>query len=138
MSIPANPYSEANAAESQRKTFKGVGCAAGALAFPAPFIFGFPGGFGMVPVLIIVGFVFMFLAISAKGRRDRAVWAVAQAQPGEFTPPAGNIPPIFLPSVTAPAPAAGAVAPTNSAASSSSDPEIKLNQRLNKAKKAGL
>ena len=118
MSNPVNPSAEADAAESQRKTFKGIGCAAGALAFPAPFLFGFPGGFAMVPVLVIIGFVFMFLAISAKSRRDRAaVAASAVTQP-------------YL------QPAASVAAPAQHSQPHTAD--AKLNERLNKAKKAGF
>ncbi len=110
--------SESEQAESQRKTFKGIGCAAGALAFPAPFLFGFPGGFAMVPVLVIIGFVFMFLAISAKSRRDRAaVAASAVTQP-------------YL------QPAASVAAPAQHSQPHTAD--AKLNERLNKAKKAGF
>ncbi len=123
MSNPVNPYAESDVAESQRKTFQGIGCFAGALAFPAPFLFGFPGGFGMVPVLIIIGLVFMFLAMDAKRRRDRIVGAVALAQQYQFPQ----------------APAGPAATPTPTSPDvDSSDPEVKLNQRLNKAKKAGL
>lgn len=136
MSNPENPYAESDVAESQRKAFQGIGCAAGALAFPAPFLFGFPGGLGMVPVLVIVGLVFMFLAMAAKRRRDRIVWTVAQNQQGPLAQ-APNIQPISLPPVASPAPAASAATATSSAVDSS-DSEAKLNQRLNKAKKAGL
>ena len=138
MSNPVNPYAESDVAESQRKTFQGIGCFAGALAFPAPFLFGFPGGFGMVPVLIIIGLVFMFLAMAAKRRRDRIVLAVAQTQQRPFAQ-APNIQPISLPpldastTITLSIPAAPVAKP-----SISPDSEQKLTQRLSKAKRAGL
>jgi hypothetical protein len=141
VSNPVNQFAEADSAESQRKAFQGIGCAAGALAFPAPFIFGFPGGLSMVPVLVIIGLVFMFLAMAAKGRRNRIVAAVAQAQQGQFPAAATNNQPIYLPPVASTAPAVPAATPTPSQTSpavDSSDSEAKLNQRLNKAKKAGL
>jgi len=138
VSNPENPYAESDFAESQRKAFQGIGCAAGALAFPAPFLFGFPGGLGMVPVLVIVGLVFMFLAMAAKRRRDRIVWTVAQNQQGPLAQ-APNIQPISLPpldastTITLSIPATPVAKP-----STSPDSEEKLTQRLNKAKKAGL
>ena len=119
--------SESEQAESQRKTFKGIGCAAGALAFPAPFLFGFPGGFAMVPVLVIIGFVFMFLAISAKRRRDRALLAEA---PAIFPPP--------IAAPVAPANFASAHVDAPGHAASTLNADAKLNERLNKAKKAGF
>ena len=132
MSNPVNPFAEADAAESQRKTFKGIGCAAGALAFPAPFLFGFPGGFAMVPVLVIIGFVFMFLAISAKSRRDRAAVAASGRvqQQNQFTPNASAVTQPYV------QPAASVVAPTQHSQPHTAD--SKLNERLNKAKKAGF
>jgi predicted lipid-binding transport protein (Tim44 family) len=132
MSQPFFVTTESEQAETQRKTFKGIGCAAGALAFPAPFLFGFPGGFGMVPVLIVIGFVFMFLAISAKRRRDRALLAQAAANPSRqhFAPTQTQAPTYYAP------PAASA--PTTPPSTNSGDADAKLNQRLNKAKKAGL
>ncbi len=124
--------SESEQAESQRKTFKGIGCAAGALAFPAPFLFGFPGGFAMVPVLVIIGFVFMFLAISAKSRRDRAAVAASGRvqQQNQFTPNASAVTQPYL------QPAASVAAPAQHSQPHTAD--AKLNERLNKAKKAGF
>ena len=137
---PLNPYSEADVAESQRKTFKGIGCAAGALAFPAPFLFGFPGGFGMVPVLVIIGLVFMFLAIAAKSRRDRVVWAVAHQRVEAAPPVMRDVKPISLPPLDANPilEQPNTAKPAATKQDASIDSEVKLNQRLNKAKKAGL
>ena len=134
-----NPYAESDVAESQRKTFQGIGCAAGALAFPAPFLFGFPGGFGMVPVLILIGLVFMFLAMGAKNRRDRIVMAVAQERQAVAPSPSSEVKPLNLQpldttSISSQTTAATAVVKPIT----SPDSDDKLTQRLNKAKRAGL
>jgi len=144
VSDPLNPYSEADVAESSRKAFQGIGCAAGALAFPAPFLFGFPGGLGMVPVLIIIGLVFMFLAMAAKRRRDRIVWAVAQTQQRPFAQavapmPSSDVKPLNLQPLDTTSVSSITIAATPVAKpSSATDSEDKLTKRLNKAKKAGL
>jgi hypothetical protein len=136
---PLNPYSEADVAESSRKTFQGIGCAAGALAFPAPFLFGFPGGFGMVPVLIIIGLVFMFLAMAAKRRRDRIVWAVAHDRQAVAPTPSSDAKPLNLQPLDTTSVSSLTIAATPLAKpSSATDSEDKLTQRLNKAKRAGL
>jgi|LakMenEpi03Aug12_release.lakeMendotaPanAssembly.Ray.scaffolds.fasta_scaffold17274_13 predicted lipid-binding transport protein (Tim44 family) len=129
MSQPLAKTNESEKAESQRKTFKGIGCAAGFLAFPAPFIFGFQAGLGMIPILIIIGLVFMFLANEAKDRRDRSL----VASPGQVqqygAPVAAPAPqPYFQP--------AAVTAPNHK--NQAQDSDSKLNERLAKAKKAGL
>lgn len=112
MSQPLFITSESEKAESQRKTFKGIGCSAGALAIFGPFILGWQT-IGLVPVFIITGFVFMFLGIAARKRRDRALLAEAPA----INTPQSN---------------------ANAQAASTLNADAKLNERLNKAKRAGF
>lgn len=129
MSQPLFITSESEKAESQRKTFKGIGCSAGALAIFGPFILGWQT-IGLVPVFIITGFVFMFLGIAARKRRDRALLAEA---PAIFPPPiAAQVAPanFFSP--------AASQSNANAQAASTLNADSKLNERLNKAKKAGF
>jgi hypothetical protein len=133
MSEPVLKPSEADQAERQRKTFRGLGCSAGALAVFGPFIFGYQF-FGMIPTLILLGLIFMGLGIAARRRRDRA-WLAE--------PPEGALRGHFAPAT--PSQATSQVTEHSSQQGngsspslSSTDPEAKLNERLNKAKKAGL
>ncbi len=123
--------SESEQAERQRKTFRGLGCTAGALAIFGPFILGWHT-FGLVPVFIITGFVFMFLGIAARKRRDRALLAEAAANPtkSHFAPAQTQIPTYYTPPTTS--------APSTPSSATSGDADSKLNERLNKAKRAGF
>ncbi len=136
MSQPLFTTSESALAEGQRKIFRGVGCSAGALAVFGPFILGFQS-IGLVPVFIITGLVFMFLGIAARKRRDRALLAEAAANPrGEHFAPVANQTPTYYEPPSGSAIPSQAQTPTTAPAAG--DPEAKLNERLNKAKKAGL
>jgi hypothetical protein len=129
MSQPLVKTDESEKAESQRKTYKGIGCAAGVLAFPAPFIFGFQVGLGMIPLLIITGLVFMFLANEAKDRRDRSL----VASPGQVQPYSAPVAAPDSQSYLQPAAATASIHKNQA-----QDSDSKLNERLAKAKKAGL
>lgn len=131
MSQPIFVTTESEQAEAQRKTFKGIGCTAGALAVFGPFILGFQS-FGLVPVFIITGLVFMFLGIAARKRRDRALLAEAAANPSRahFAPVQTQAPTYYAPPTSS--------APTTPSSTKSGDADSKLKERLNKAKKAGL
>ena len=131
MSVPNFTTREADQAESQRKTFKGIGCTAGALAIFGPFILGWQT-IGLVPIFIITGFVFMFLGLAARNRRDRALLAEAANNPRlqHLAPVQTQTPSTYeAPAVTKPA---------KTSATSSANADSKLTERLNKAKKAGL
>lgn len=93
----------------------------------------------MVPVLILIGLVFMFLAMGAKNRRDRIVMAVAQERQAVAPAPSSDVKPLNLQPLDTTSVSSLTVAATPVAnPSTSTDSEDKLTQRLNKAKKAGL
>lgn len=133
MSEPVLKPSEADQAERQRKTFRGLGCSAGALAVFGPFIFGYQF-FGMIPTLILLGLIFMGLGIAARRRRDRAWLAEANANPGRTHLGTSATP---LPSSQLPMQQTKAINTAEQIASLQ-DPTSKLNERLAKAKRAGL
>lgn len=133
MTEPVFVSSEADQAERQRKTFRGLGCSAGALAVFGPFILGWQTA-GLVPMFIVAGIVFMSLGIAARNRRDRAWLAEANANPGRAHQgvSATPLPSSQLPMQNAQAPN------TAEQLANLQDPTSKLNERLAKAKKAGL
>ena len=133
MTEPVFVSSEADQAERQRKTFRGLGCSAGAFAVFGPFILGWQTS-GLVPMFIVAGIVFMSLGIAARNRRDRAWLAEANANPGRA----------HLGTAATPVPSSQQRMQVTKAINTAEqlanlqDPSSKLNERLAKAKKAGL
>jgi hypothetical protein len=85
-------------------------------------------------MFIVAGIVFMSLGIAARNRRDRAWLAEANANPGRahLGTSATALPSSQLPMQNAQAPN------TAEQLANLQDPTSKLNERLAKAKKAGL
>ena len=90
-------------------------------------------------LMSIIGLVFMFLAMAAKRRRDRIVWAVAKDRQTVAPTPSSDVKPLNLQPLDTASVSSLTVATTPVAKpSTSTDSEDKLTQRLKKAKKAGL